>query len=84
MIPDISGKEIKIGTLVFYTAEGKPIDPRSGKEVIHPTFPAIIYKVLETDRGIVGLYVFTDDGLRLMRSVYYSVEVKPETWRFNE
>jgi hypothetical protein len=74
--------KIHIGLMVVYTAEGPPQDPRSAVPKVDPDFPAIIYKVYEGDDMYVGLYVFTDNGMRQMRKVTYSVEKKVDTWRF--
>ena len=73
---------IKIGDIVLYTAEGPPQDPRSAIPKVDPDYPAIVYK-LYPNTDFLGLYVFTDEGVRLMRKVTWSItgEPTPETWR---
>lgn len=67
---------MKLGDTVIYTVEGKSL---RGEEVLnHPIFPAIVYKVHTKD--ILGIYVFTDNGLEMMRSVNRGERNKPKTW----
>lgn len=76
---------MKIGTIVTYTTEEIPCDPRSGKESYCLEYPAILYKIIDWDTTkeiyTGGLYVFMDEGMRLMRKVTYSSDPKPNTWR---
>ena len=71
----------KIGDIVLYTDIGKPTDPRLGLPTVNPTWPALVYMVYP-EHNYLGLYVFTADGMRLMRKVSWANEEIPETWRF--
>jgi len=72
---------IKVGQIVTYRSEGPPSDPRLNLPATTVDYPAIIYRIYP-DPLFVGLYVFTEDGLRLMRKVVFDNE-KTDCWRLS-
>jgi hypothetical protein len=72
----------KIGQLVLYTGKEKPSNPRENKPVEYFEWPALIYKLHGEHDKIVGLFVFGDNGVEMIRSCPWDGIKKPETWRF--
>ena len=71
----------KVGDIVLYVDQAKPVDPRLGIKPENPKWPALVYKIHE-EHKYLGLYVYTEDGVRLMRKVSWADEDIPETWGF--
>lgn len=69
----------KIGHIVSYWELSAPTEPRLNIPQVIVEYPAIVYKIHNLPRKegqgpIVGLYVFSDTGLRLMRQVDFGHE----------
>lgn len=81
---------MKLGQIVVYTDEALPYNPREDKPLVYPEYPAIIYRTYpeQAPSGLntwyVGLYVFTDTGVKLVRKTYHNAEKdQPGTWRYS-
>lgn len=72
---------LKLGMFVEYNVENSQRDPRDNEAIIINSFPAIVYRIYPGHQYL-GLYVFSDTGLQLMRNVVFSEDKKSGTWRY--
>lgn len=73
---------MKIGDIVIFIEEGKVTDPRNPVAPPNVEYPALVYRIY--DMNYLGLYVFTNEGMRQMRMTKQIKEGETNGWRIQE